>query len=61
MTTYDVESLFTNIPLNDAIIFVYDIDETNIPLNDYYLFMTTYDDESLFTNIPLNDAINICL
>ena len=68
MTTYDVESLFTNIPLNDAIniclcghMMWSHYSPTSLLMKLLIMFMTTYDVESLFTNIPLNEAINICL
>ena len=68
MATFDVESLFTNNPLNDAIniclcghMMWSHYSPTSLLMMLLIFVYETYYDESLFTNIPLNEAINICL
>ena len=65
MAAFDVESLFTNNPLNDAIniclcghMMWCHYSTTSFLMKLQYLLMATYD-LSIFTNIPLNEAINM--
>ena len=66
MVSFDIQSLFTNIPLDETINICveYTVSDSfsflkEMKDQDSSLFMASFDIQSLFTNIPLDETMNI--